>query len=68
MTNPIAVSNEEDECLKQLEAIKDDFMKSVSVSDTSLNAITDSQGIIICVYTHCTCDKILDAVVSWVCV
>ena len=41
-------SNEENNCLRQLETIKEDFVKTVSVSDPSLNATsnaaTDSGG------------------------
>ena len=36
----------EDDCLKQLETIKEDFVKTVSVSDASLNTTTDIGGII----------------------
>ena len=42
----IDVSNEEDDCLKQLETIRQDFVKTVSVSDSSLNTTTDVGGII----------------------
>ena len=39
----VAVSNEDD-CLKQLETIKEDFVKSVSLSDTSLNTVRGNEG------------------------
>ena len=54
------MSNEEDDCLKQLETIKEDFVKTVSVSDASLNTTTDVGGIrnthvIHCCVMECTC-------------
>ena len=45
MRSFIDVSNEDD-CLKQLETIKEDFVRTVSVSDGSLNKTTDIGGII----------------------
>jgi len=35
-------SNEESNCLRQLETIKEDFVKTVAVSDLSLNATTNT--------------------------
>lgn len=46
MSTSIAMPNEEDNCLKQLEVIKEDFVKTVSQSDTSSSAATDNEGIL----------------------